>query len=218
MLWLAAGVLVAAGLLVTWSVMGKTPRRAAILASSESSADMKAQLERLEKRVFELESSERRQAVLHALALASGSTVAASTPAASAPAATSSAAPELKAETVPELEEERVAEAAEQRLNRRFAAFEQRFADEPFDSSKKAPEEEVVRRRVKELGGYELSRIDCRSTMCRIEVKADGASAGGMVGNLGLTEGGTVRRRQDGTFLVFAGRDGFPFHEVNRVH
>jgi hypothetical protein len=117
----------------------------------------------------------------------------------------------------PSLSEEELAEQTLQAVDRRYALLEKRFADEPFDTSSKAPEEQTVRDHIRALEGCELSKIECRSTMCRIEVRSSTASAGELFSQLGLREGGEVRRRSDGSFLIFAGREGFPFQTVNRV-
>jgi hypothetical protein len=99
----------------------------------------------------------------------------------------------------------------------RYVSLEERFAGEPLPGTGPAPEEQAVRERIATLQGYELSKIECRYTMCRLEVMADNAGAAGMLFRLGFKEGGEVRRLANGTFLLFAGRDGFPFQETNRV-
>jgi hypothetical protein len=120
----------------------------------------------------------------------------------------------------PELTEERLAEETARRVDRRYALLEQRFTSEPIDGTgtgtRAAPEEKTAREHIAALQGYQLLKIECRYTMCRLELKADAPSAG-MLSRLGFTEGGEIRRRPDGTFLAFAGREGFPFQEINRV-
>jgi hypothetical protein len=96
--------------------------------------------------------------------------------------------------------------------------LERRFADESFEAETNAPEEQLVRQRIAALKDYRLSKIDCHSTMCRIEVQADTINAAEVFSQLGLTEGGEIRRSEDGTFLIFAGRAGYPFQQVNRVN
>jgi hypothetical protein len=107
-------------------------------------------------------------------------------------------------------------EAEQEIIDRRYAALEQRFASEPMDTTAPTPEEQLVRTRLAAVQGSELKKIECRYTMCRLEIASDVVSAADLLSRLGLMEGGEVRHRKDGTFLVFAGREGFPFQEVNR--
>jgi len=157
----------------------------------------------LEHRVSDLKSNDRPQQLAPPVPIA---------PRASAAPANKSGTDESS-----DAAEELSLEQLRQRVDRRYALLEKRFADEPADPSANTPEERTVRQRVQGLEGYELSKIECRSTMCRLEVKAAGASAAAILSQLGLTEGGETRRREDGTLLIFAGREGFPFQEVNRV-
>lgn len=122
------------------------------------------------------------------------------------------AAPKAKAE----LTEEQLVEQERTRTNEVYAALEKRFADEPVDEGGSNADETSLRERVAAIEGYELSKLECRYTMCRIELKAEpAAGAADVFRKLDLAEGGTIRRRDDGTFLIFAGRTGFPFRELN---
>lgn len=119
------------------------------------------------------------------------------------------------AEEAPELTEERLREQTAERIDKRYAFLEQRLSAEPVDSNGSRAAEQALRQRVETLEGHELLKVECRYTMCRLEVKSDAPSAAAVMRRLGFTEGGEIRRRDDGSFLIFAGRDGFPFQGLN---
>ncbi len=205
LLWLAGGALVAAVVLARQRTSQADSASVGVAHAAQGSENLKHQLERLERQVLQLKNDNDRQtATLLAVAAASTNTAVA-------------VKPPARSEETPEVTEEHLHEQVEQKIEMRYALLERRFVDEPLDNSGSATEEQIVRSRIASLQGYELLKLDCRYTMCRLEVKSDVASAAGMLSRLGFKEGGEVRRRQDGTFLVFAGREGFPFQEVNRV-
>jgi hypothetical protein len=205
LLWLAAGALLAALALFVGPEVVKAPRSEAVHATdAEQIAQLRQHVDRLEQQVQQFQGiTERREA------MQLQPTGSHDTPARSAPAPVT--------EPVPSPSEEELAEEVAQRVDKRYAWLEKRFADEPFESSTQAPEAQTIGERIRSLNGYELLKLDCHATMCRIEIKSDTASAGELLLQLGLKEGGEVRRRQDGTFLIFAGREGFPFQAINRV-
>lgn len=204
-LWLAGGAIVGIGALVAWQLSTKpTPASRTVIPVVDQSAELRAELQRLQRKVSRLESDSQAQGPTRA--------------APNAPEQSDMKTRKIEPEPEdPELAEARSSEQVERQIDARYAVFERRFAAEPVDNSRTAPEEQTVRQHIAELKGTELSKAECRATMCRFELKSDAPNAAGMLMQLGLTQGGTVRRSEDGTFLVFAGRDGFPFHEVNRA-
>ena len=113
-----------------------------------------------------------------------------------------------------DLSEEQLDDRLKKRVDHRYAFFEQRFSEEPVDKSGSVEDEISIRDRVEALDGYELSTVECRYTMCRLVVRAESGAAE-VMRKLNFRDGGEIRRRDDGTFLIFAGREGFPFHQLN---
>jgi hypothetical protein len=203
-LWLAGGVLLASALFAMRQAPKPTQPNTEASRAAERTAELESHIARLEGQISQLKNNNIQQ-------------LAVIPPAQTAPSDITAAAPKPQAHDAPELTEERLTEQVAQRINQRYATLEQRFSEESVNSSATAAQEQSVRKSIQGLQGYALTKIECRDTMCRIEVKSDSTSAAGMLSRLGLTEGGEVRRREDGTFLIFAGREGFPFQEFNRV-
>lgn len=206
LLWLVGGTILGVGALLARQSATKAPTASReVVRVADRSAELGVELELLRQQVSRLESQ--RQAPAAVGSIAQPPEVHPTTP------------PKIAAEPDddPELVEVRATERAQQRIDARYAVLEQRFAAEPLESSKVAPEEQIVRQHLVELKGTELSKAECRATMCRFELKSDAPNAAEMLFRLGLTQGGTVRRSENGEFLVFAGRDGFPFHEANHT-
>ncbi len=112
-------------------------------------------------------------------------------------------------------EERRIHE--EQRMEQQAAAIEEQFADEPRGSADSAHEEASIRERLEPLEDFQVSKLECRTTMCRLEVKTE-VDPAGAVSKLGFKHGGRIRRLDDGTLLVFAGVEGFSFQETHRLN
>ena len=172
---------------------------------AQGSGDIQRRLQSMEMQISSLKSSVAARPVVQTTLLPP------------APPAASSTSLKPAHDDPPELSEEQATERLHERIENRYALLERRFAEEPLDESGSVSEEQTIRQRVGALHDYELSKLECRYTMCRLEVKTDVASAADILSKLGFVEGGEIRRRQDGSFLIFAGRDGFPFQEVNRV-
>lgn len=202
LLWLGGGVLAIAAMFVRSRGSAPNLRHTELVRVPDQTADLRAQLERVEAEVLQLKlkSNNPVQGSPRQVLTVQSSAASAST-----------------AVIAPEVTEESLLERNHQRIAKRYALLEQRFADEPIDNAGSAPEEQTIRAHCQAMQSCQVLKLACRYTMCRIELKAEGGSAAGMLPKLGLTQGGEIRRREDGTFLIFAGRQGFPFQEVNRV-
>ncbi len=200
---LLAGLTASAILLVAPSRTAKSSRPArASYPPANPSAEIQRRLESMEAQIS---------------ALKSGALAQQPAPPTPPPSVVTTSVPPAPG-TAPVLTEEESAERLQQEIERRYALLERRFAEEPGDDSGSMREEQGIRERIQVLQGYELSKLECRYTMCRLEVTVAAANAADVLSRLGFVEGGEIRRRQDGSFLVFAGREGFPFQEVNRVN
>lgn len=113
------------------------------------------------------------------------------------------------------LSEEQMIEESKKATAATFAYLEKRFADEPVSDSGAEVDVEAIRERFKMQEKFQLSRVECRYTMCRLELKGDVTSVAEIESVVDLRQGGTATKRDDGTVLVFTGRDGFPFYETN---
>jgi hypothetical protein len=115
-----------------------------------------------------------------------------------------------------DLSEEELDLRSREQADQRHLFFEKRFADEAVDQTWSLAEQQEFRKRIEGREGNEVLNLECRYTMCRMELKSAASRVPELIPMLGLEHGGEIRRRDDGTFLVFSGREGFPFHEVNQ--
>jgi hypothetical protein len=115
-------------------------------------------------------------------------------------------------------DEELLNEQDERKADELITRYLEKFESEPTDTEWSAPREGEIRATFSnsEFSGL-FRNVSCKWTMCRVELDPSESTLPALWNAGGFAYGGYARKKEDGTVVLLAGREGFPFHETNHL-